>query len=103
MVTSDMKAAEMIELLGRGVKVTVNSDDPAYFGAYIADNYLALVEKSGLGLDDVVTLAKNSFEASWLTSEEKALHLAEIDDYVASFTDATASVGSSASVSSAPQ
>ena len=97
-VTSDMKAAEILELLGRGVKVTVNSDDPAYFGAYVADNYLALIEKSGLGIDDVVTLAKNSFEASWLTGEEKALHLAEIDDYVASFTDATASAASAASV-----
>jgi adenosine deaminase len=82
-VTEDMKAAEMVELLRRGVKVTLNSDDPAYFGAYIADNYVALVERAQLGLDDVVTLAKNSFEASWLPASEKAHFIQEVDDYVA--------------------
>ncbi|MDQ1679426.1 MAG: adenine deaminase, partial [Frankiaceae bacterium] len=84
-VTADMKAAEMVSLLRRGVKVTVNSDDPAYFGAYIAGNYLALAEKAGLGVDDVVRIAKNSFEASWLPAEEKARYLAEIDEYVTSY------------------
>ncbi len=82
-VTSDMKADEIVQLLHDGVKIMINSDDPAYFGAYVAGNYDALVEKAGLSLDDVVRLAKNSFEASWLDDEAKAAHLAEIDAYVA--------------------
>jgi adenosine deaminase len=82
-VTEDMKATEMVDLLRLGVKVTLNSDDPAYFGAYVADNYVALVERANLGLDDVVTLARNSFEASWLPDDAKARYLAEIDAYVA--------------------
>ena len=84
-VTEDMKAAEMVDLLRLGVKVTLNSDDPAYFGAYIADNYVALAERAELGLDDVVTLAKNSFDASWLPDEDKARFIAEVDEYVANW------------------
>jgi adenosine deaminase len=82
-VTEDMKATEMVTLLRQGVAVTVNSDDPAYFGAYIADNYVALVNKAGLGIDDVVALAKNSFAASWLDDADKARFIAEVDAYVA--------------------
>jgi adenosine deaminase len=55
-------------LLDSGVKVTVNSDDPAYFGGYIADNYLALAADLNLGLPDLAALAANSVAAS-LTRE----------------------------------
>ncbi|MDM8086403.1 adenosine deaminase [Cellulomonas cellasea] len=82
-VTDDMKAAEIVQLLHDDVKIMINSDDPAYFGAYVAGNYDALVAKAGLSLDDVVRLAKNSFEASWLDDDAKAGYLAEIDAYVA--------------------
>jgi adenosine deaminase len=50
-------------LLDAGVKVTVNSDDPAYFGGYVAENYLALASGLGLGLSDLATLAANSVNA----------------------------------------
>jgi adenosine deaminase len=50
-------------LLDAGVKVTVNSDDPAYFGGYIGDNYLALASGLGLGLSDLAALAANSVDA----------------------------------------
>jgi adenosine deaminase len=50
-------------LLDAGVKVTVNSDDPAYFGGYIGDNYLALASGLGLGLSDLAALAANSMDA----------------------------------------
>jgi adenosine deaminase len=50
-------------LLDAGVKVTVNSDDPAYFGGYIGDNYLALASELGLGLSDLAALAANSLDA----------------------------------------
>lgn len=82
-VTEDMKATEIVDLLRAGVTVTINSDDPAYFGAYIADNYIALAEKAQLSRDEMVTLAKNSFTASWLSEEDKQAYIAEIDEYVA--------------------
>jgi adenosine deaminase len=82
-VTADMKAVEIVELLRAGVIVTLNSDDPAYFGAYIADNYITLAAKAELSRDEMVTLAKNSFRASWLSDADKQDYLAEIDAYVA--------------------
>ena len=51
-------------LLDAGVNVTINSDDPAYFGGYIADNYLALASGLGLGLPDLAALASNSVTAT---------------------------------------
>jgi adenosine deaminase len=84
-VTADMKAAEMVALLKSGVLVTVNSDDPAYFGAYIADNYLALADTAGLGTAELVALAKNSFEAAWLPESEKQAYLRSIENYVAGY------------------
>lgn len=58
-----MAAHPLPALLDAGVKVTVNSDDPAYFGGYIADNYLALASDLGLGLTDLAALAANSLDA----------------------------------------
>ncbi|WP_327095913.1 adenosine deaminase [Nocardia vinacea] len=82
-VTEQMKSTEIRTLLDRGLAVTVNSDDPAYFGAYAADNYLALAANANLDLDRLVELAKNSFRASWLTPGRLDGFLREIDDYVA--------------------
>ncbi|MFO7591542.1 MAG: adenosine deaminase [Acidimicrobiia bacterium] len=69
-------------MLRRGLLVTVNSDDPAYFGGYVADNYVAVVEALGLGTDDVARLARNSFVASFLDDAARDRHLAEIDEHV---------------------
>jgi len=82
-VTADMKAREIVELLGLGVLVTLNSDDPAYFGAYIADTYTAFARQAGVGRDELVQLARNSFEASWLSGADRQGYLSEIDDYLA--------------------
>ena len=78
----DMKGKEVLELLSKGVKVSIHSDDPAYFGGYIGDNYYAVADRYNLTKDQVVTLARNSFEASWISPEQKALYLKELDDYV---------------------
>jgi adenosine deaminase len=59
-------------LLDRGVLVTVNSDDPAYFGGYVADNYRAVRDGLGASDDELRLLARNSIEASWLSDERKA-------------------------------
>ncbi len=82
-VVDDLPSHPLAEMLERGLLVTVNSDDPAYFGGYVNANYRAL--RDALVLDDVtlVELARNSFRASFLTEEEKARHLAEVDTLAA--------------------
>jgi len=69
------------ELLDRGLCVTVNSDDPAYFGGYVAENYRAAAGALGLSRQDIVQLAKNSFEASFLAPEEKRRWIDAVDAY----------------------
>lgn len=69
----------MRRLMDEGLLVTVNSDDPAYFGGYVADNYRALVDGLGFGPDEIVTLARNSIIASFLGDDRKQELLAEID------------------------
>jgi adenosine deaminase len=66
-------------LLDRGLCVTINSDDPAYFGGYLLENYLATDEALGLSRADLVRLAKNSFEASFLSEEEKERWMEQVD------------------------
>jgi len=66
------------QMLARGLRATVNSDDPAYFGGYVEDNLLASARALTLATDDVVTLARNSFEASFLPAEEKLRILQQV-------------------------
>jgi adenosine deaminase len=70
-------------LLDRGVKVTVNSDDPAYFGGYLTENYTALQQALGLSRDDLVVLARNAIEATFLDEHRKQALLDDLDEYVA--------------------
>ena len=70
-------------LLDQGVRVTINSDDPAYFGGYLLDNYVATAEALNLSREDLVTLARNSIEAAFLGSEDKAVLLGELADLAA--------------------
>jgi len=65
-------------LLERGLCVTVNSDDPAYFGGYVADNYLAVCNGLGLSRAQVAQLASNSIEASFLSAADKQRWLEKI-------------------------
>jgi adenosine deaminase len=73
-------------MLAQGLRVTINSDDPAYFGGYVNANYKAAAEARGLGIEQLATLARNSFLGSFLGDEEKAAHVARVDRYVAAFT-----------------
>jgi adenosine deaminase len=70
-------------LLDLGVKVTVNSDDPAYFGGYILDNYLAVAAGLNLEPQDLVQLARNSIEASFMPDRAKAPLLDELEAVIA--------------------
>jgi len=80
----DHNLRRMLEL---GLCVTVNSDDPAYFGGYVGANFRAARESLGLGSGQVVHLARNSFRASFLTATEKRARLYEVDRFVADHPD----------------
>lgn len=84
-VVEDMKGKEIKTLLGQGVKVTVNSDDPAYFQSYISDDLYTLATHYDLTQEDIVKLAKNSFDIAWITDAEKEVYHQKINDYVALF------------------
>ncbi|MBU4433025.1 MAG: adenosine deaminase [Alphaproteobacteria bacterium] len=70
-------------MLDLGLKATVNSDDPAYFGGYLLENYMATATALGLSRDELVTLAKNSFSGSFLSEAEKAERIAAVEAYAA--------------------
>ncbi|MBM3646818.1 MAG: adenosine deaminase [Alphaproteobacteria bacterium] len=68
-------------MLQLGLRATVNSDDPAYFGGYVGENYLAVQQALGLDRAEIVTLARNGFEASFIDDALKRRYLAALDDY----------------------
>ncbi|MDP2204903.1 MAG: adenosine deaminase [Alphaproteobacteria bacterium] len=70
-VVKDMQKHPLKKMLDLGIKATVNSDDPAYFGGYMNDNYIAVATALGLSKDDVLTLARNSIEATFLDDAGK--------------------------------
>jgi adenosine deaminase len=80
-VVKDMAEHPLVRMLALGLRATINSDDPAYFGGYLNDNYAAV----SLPRDQIVTLAKNSFLGSFLDEAGKARHIAAIDAYVRDF------------------
>jgi adenosine deaminase len=82
-VVDDLKVHPLKAMLQLGVHATVNSDDPAYFGGYLAENWLATTTALGLSRAELATLARNSFTGSFLTPQEAAPHLAAIDAYLA--------------------
>ncbi|GLK43359.1 MULTISPECIES: adenosine deaminase [Novosphingobium] len=82
-VVKDLADHPLDRMLAEGLKATVNSDDPAYFGGYVADNYRAVAEARGLSRDDLVTLARNSFTGSFLPQEMVARHVERLEAYAA--------------------
>ncbi|GGP19214.1 adenosine deaminase [Silvimonas iriomotensis] len=81
-VYDDMTAHGLRKMLARDIKVTINSDDPAYFGGYVNDNFIACIDALDLTADEVIKLARNSIEASWLDNARRDALLAEIDKVV---------------------
>jgi adenosine deaminase len=70
-------------MLEAGLRVSVNSDDPAYFGGYVGENYAAVATGLGLGLDDLAVIARNSFTSSFLPPDREASLVAEVEAFVA--------------------
>ncbi|HEY0105089.1 MAG TPA: adenosine deaminase [Rhizomicrobium sp.] len=80
-VVEDLKRHPLKKMLQLGLRATVNSDDPAYFGGYLVDNYMAVADALALARDEIVTLAKNSFLGSFLGAAEIMRRLSSVDAY----------------------
>ncbi len=74
-VVSDMSEHPIRRMLAAGLKATVNSDDPAYFGGYMNDNFNALVDAVDLSAEEIIRLVRNSFKSSFLDKETQQKHL----------------------------
>ena len=81
-VVHDMVQHPLKRMLDLGLKATINSDDPAYFGGYVNDNFRAVAHGLGLTRADLATLARNSFHGSWLDAAAIARNLAVLDAYI---------------------
>lgn len=77
-VVPDLKDHPLKRMLDAGLVATCNSDDPAYFGGYVGDNFTAIAAALGLSDDEIVSLAANSFEASFLDDAVKSRYLDDL-------------------------
>jgi len=82
-VVKAMNQHPILAMLDRRLRATVNSDDPAYFGGYINDNYRALIAHLPLTRTHLRQLARNAFEGAWISNEDKREHLKTLDDVFA--------------------
>lgn len=82
-VVKDLESHPLPKMLAQGLRATINSDDPAYFGGYINDNYAAMANAGRLDRAAFATLARNSFLGSFLSDAEVTAHLAVLDAYLA--------------------
>ena len=79
-VVTDLKDHPLKKMLDKNMMVTINSDDPSYFGGHINQNYLEVAEALNLTKDDILVLAKNSFTSSFLSDEEKQRFFEMVDE-----------------------
>ena len=80
-VVDDLKDHPMLQLMEAGLMVTINSDDPAYFGGYLNENYIQIAAALNLSKKQITELAKNSFKASFLSDVEKEKLMNQVEDY----------------------
>ena len=82
-VTDGTKAAEIKRMLELGLKVSVNSDDPAYFPGYVQENLGVVQQEAGLTRDDLIQLSRNAFDSAWLPEARRTRYLGEVEAYAA--------------------
>ena len=80
-VIQKMEEHPVAKMLERGILATIHSDDPAYFGGYMNENYYETAKALNLNKNQIMQLAKNAFEASWLSTGAKEKHLAAVTKY----------------------
>lgn len=81
-VVQNLTATEIQLMLQFGMRVTINSDDPAYFRAYVNENLVALHEDGGVTREEIVQLVRNSFVVAWLDDGLRSKYLARVDEYL---------------------
>jgi len=81
-VVKDMARHPLAAMMAAGLHVTINSDDPPYFGGYVTENLMACHQALGLSVEDIVRLVQNGIEAAFVAPGERARLLAELTDYV---------------------
>jgi adenosine deaminase len=81
-VVQNLTATEIRRMLSLGMRATVNSDDPAYFRAYVNENLQALQDEGGLTRDEIVQLVGNAFTVAWLDETRRASYLEKMHSYV---------------------
>jgi adenine deaminase len=82
-VVDDLARHPLRRMMDKGLMVTVNSDDPAYFGGYVNENYRAVSEALTLSNDEIAAIVRNGIRASLMTAAEKNNTLTEIDRVLA--------------------
>jgi adenosine deaminase len=82
-VVPSLEQHPLKRLMNAGLTVTVNSDDPPYFGGYVTENLIACQQALGLTINDIASLARNSFTAAFMTSDERVAAISRLDAYVA--------------------
>ena len=87
-VVKDLALHPLKRMLAAGLRATVNSDDPAYFGGYVGDNFAAVAAALALSDAELVQLAKNSFLGAFLSQDEIARHVAAADGFAAGISGA---------------
>ncbi|WP_106794406.1 adenosine deaminase [Aquimarina sp. Aq78] len=80
-VIDDLKKYPLPEMMDKGLLITINSDDPAYFGGYMNENYIGLAQALNLSKKQITELVKNSFKASWLSDKEKEEKIIQVEAY----------------------
>ena len=80
-VVEDLKDHPLVKLMDAGLMVTINSDDPAYFGGYMNENYIGVANALDLSKKQIIELAKNSFKSSFLSDDEKEKMIMQVEQY----------------------
>jgi adenosine deaminase len=86
-VIDDLKHHPLRRMMDKGLVVTVNSDDPAYFGGYVNENYRAVSAALSLSRDEIAAIVRNGIRASLMTAPEKDRTLADVDRVIADYAD----------------
>ena len=83
-VSDGLKERELKTMLDRSLRATVNSDDPAYFGAYLTENLVAVQQAASLTEQEILQLTRNAFDIAWLDAADRDRYLGDIDAYARS-------------------
>ncbi|MGB0424675.1 MAG: adenosine deaminase family protein, partial [Flavobacteriales bacterium] len=84
-VITNMADYPLVEMMNKGLLVTINSDDPAYFGGYMNENFLAVAESLNLNHNQLAELADNGIKSSWMNEDQKLKHQMKVKEVLNSF------------------